>query len=145
VAARPPQLVKYSRGMELAVGQRWTFDAHEVDHRASVVICRLEEDGRGVHIAILDLGRTAPDGQPSFSGTNQTPIAREALERSLVRLLEADVALPADFAKDYESWKSAKGGFFTMTVAEIAAMVRASGAYQANTTKTVAATGYIKK
>lgn len=84
-------------------------------------------------------------GQPSFSGTNQTPIAREALERSLVRLLEADVALPADFAKDYESWKSAKGGFFTMTVAEIAAMVRASGAYQANTTKTVAATGYIKK
>ena len=131
--------------MDLEVGQRWTFHAHEVDAGASLVICRFEEHDDGVHISIQGLSRTAPDGQPSFSGTHHTPIAREALERSLGHILERGAPLPDPFARDYEGWKAARGGFFTMTVAEVIAMVRGSAAHQTSTTKVVQATGYIVK
>jgi hypothetical protein len=50
------------------------------------------------------------------------PVARATLERSVTKLSKSNVSFP-DFQPGYDEWKSAKGGVFNVSVAEIVSFV----------------------
>lgn len=113
------------------VGQRWSFHGEAVDAQASIVIGRIVDDpipkGSAIHVWIEGLGATGPDGRPSFSGTPHTPISREALERSVDKLLEESVFVTSQFEEAYETWRAMAGsGVWTTTIAAIIEIVRKS-------------------
>jgi hypothetical protein len=110
-AQRPP----------LAVGQVWMFkDANA--QTARVVIQKIEQwrkGGEAVHISLYGLAST-----PRFNGiVEHLPFERTALEASLVQLTDETPPDDLDFNGGYKTWQDARGGIFTITVAEVVEIV----------------------
>ncbi|MGD9739045.1 MAG: hypothetical protein AB7O56_13280 [Bauldia sp.] len=116
-----------------AEGQMWSIRPPAAES-VRVVIGRLEpwSEGTIVHVSIL--GVPVPDGPVGAPATRRTivghlPIEERALVASVDRLLATDAAPAPTFAAGYQQWEDAKGGIFTVTVAEaidvvLAALVR---------------------
>jgi hypothetical protein len=96
---------------DLAVGQEWSVK----DTAAKVVIGRIETLGRFqvVSVSILDV---PTDRRPTTVG--HAPFEKAALTASLDQLLATGVATDPNFEPGYQEWKSAKGGMFTLSVAQ---------------------------
>jgi hypothetical protein len=100
---------------DLAVGQMWSIKATP-STTAKVIIGRIEPWSDGlvaVSVTIIDV---PTDKGPIAIG--HAPFEKAALTHSLDRLLAAHAPLPAEFEEGYVQWKSARGGIFTIGVAD---------------------------
>ena len=106
-------------------GQVWRYHTRDVEPNSTLTVCRVETvgDQTVVHISLADVRvrvAGAPDGISPVIG--HMPVAEAALESSVTQLVAEDAALPG-FEEGYAQWKEAKGGFWTLPVAEcVAAM-----------------------
>jgi hypothetical protein len=112
-------------GMNFAVGQKWTFRGETQDSGATVGIGRIIDDpfpkGAAIHVWVEGLG---PESE-KFKAISHTPMARDALERSVVALVEENVTPPASFDRDFEVWRTTEGaGIWTTTLDRVIATVR---------------------
>lgn len=100
--------------MEILAGQRWVYRTrpHEVESR--VVIGPSEGDT--IHISVDGLILCGPQGVIPRVG--HLPVARDALLESLVELDVSDVPFEG-MHEGIKTWREAKGGVFTMPLAEI--------------------------
>ncbi|MEO5938592.1 MAG: hypothetical protein ABIQ43_06230 [Sphingomonas sp.] len=100
-----------------AEGQIWEYKTRLQDTRSLLKIQRIEDGGtRGkiYHISIVGI----------VIGGNATvlthsPVSRAALDASVTRLSDAKLDWP-DPTEGIAEWRAAKGGVFTIPVAEIA-------------------------
>jgi hypothetical protein len=102
---------------DLAVGQEWSVKGTT----AKAVIGRIEPYGGGktaVSISLLDV---PTDHGPILMA--HAPFDKPALVASLDQLLATGVTLPSAFEQGYQTWKSANGGVFTLSVAQVIALV----------------------
>jgi hypothetical protein len=100
---------------DLAVGQEWSVKGAT----AKVIIGRIEPWGGGeiaVSVSIVDI---PSDHGPITFG--HSPFDKSALVGSLDHLLATGVAPDPNFEPGYQQWKSAKGGIFTISVAQAVA------------------------
>lgn len=110
----------------IAVGQEWHYHTRPGEETSTLVILRLETDssyGDIVHIAIHGLhikNARRPDGENTE--LPHAPISRAALIPSLTTLAAASVPVP-DYKEGYQEWLKARGGVFSISVAEIVAYV----------------------
>jgi hypothetical protein len=111
-----------------AVGQVWKYVTLEDDEESTLTIVGIENmpwQGEArvvVHISITGLtprsGAEIPQGM-----IRHVPLALEALERSVTELVGTTGELPP-FQEGYAEWERAKGGWFTVSVAEVVELVR---------------------
>jgi hypothetical protein len=114
-----------------AVGQRWAYRARPGEEGSILTIVRLDKHpsvGTIVHVSLSGLRLVAPDGSAK-GDVAHLPFARQALEESVIALVETSSTLPA-FQDGYDAWRLAfvagKGGVFTTHVAEVVAGIAAS-------------------
>lgn len=102
-----------------AAGQVWEYRTRAADAGSLLKIQRVEtpagHDGPIYHISVIGLGLSNP-----AVGTElpHSPVSRETLDASVTRLSDQRPEFP-DAAPGIAQWKSAQGGVFTITVAEI--------------------------
>ena len=101
-------------------GQRWRYRTRAVEPGSTLVVCRVETvaEETVVHISLNDVRVRVSDAPDYFSPViGHMPVAESALEASVVELVEENAPLP-DFEAGYRQWKNARGGFWTMPVAQ---------------------------
>lgn len=106
-------------------GQRWAYHTRPGEEKSSVIVLKIEKDeklGDIIHVAIHDIQIK----NPVTGGVNReiphAPIARKSLGASVTTLMADSVPLPA-FEEGYQQWKAAKGGVFTVSLAEVVTFV----------------------
>lgn len=103
-------------------GQVWEYRTRPNEPGSLLKIQRIEQRGEAhgpvYHISLigLQLGRDAPEALP------HAPVSRETLDASVTRLSNSRADFPA-VEEGIAEWRAATGGVFTITVAEIAAVV----------------------
>jgi hypothetical protein len=99
---------------DFAPGQMWSVKGSS----AKVIVVRVEQwhDRIAVHISIIDI--PAPPDLPWLTKIGHMPFDKDALAASVDQLVANDVKPVDTFDGGYENWKDAKGGIFTISVAE---------------------------
>ena len=103
-----------------APGQVWTLAGSDFPD-ARIVIDKLEtwNDKPIVHVSITQVALPGAPGQlPRFTIVQHMPFTQEALRASVGTLVQADGQPFAGFEGGYAEWQSARGGVFTVTVAQ---------------------------
>ena len=112
-----------SAGQEksLKVGEEWGFQGRSADPKPTLVILKIEslpKLGEVVHISVRGVRIRNPHVQGGSTDTlPHLPVSRQAVERSVTKLLRSSVIVP-DYSEGYEQWKRASGGAFTTSVRE---------------------------
>jgi hypothetical protein len=122
--AQPTTLVD-TTGSRYQVGQVWSYRTRPQEPQATLTVVKVESHpklGTIVHISLEGLQMKHPQAPGGYSNTlSHLPMAVEALDRSVVKLLHEKAPLP-DFQEGYSEWRSAfdagEAGIFTVTVAE---------------------------
>ena len=119
--AAAPDAARADPGIQYQEGQVWEYRTRPEDTGSVLRIQKIEEGtgfakyGPIYHISIIGVQfRDVP-----LSGTLQhLPVSRETLDASVTRLSNSAATFPS--AKPgIEEWRSAKGGVFTIPLAEI--------------------------
>jgi hypothetical protein len=100
-----------------AVGQVWEYTNRPQDGGSLIKIQRIEElPGLGTvyHISMIGV---RIGGEPQAAG--HLPVSRKTLDASVIRLSGSAAEFP-DASEGIAEWRKAKGGVFTITLAEIA-------------------------
>ncbi len=103
-------------------GQVWEYRTRPADSGSLLKIQRVEQDptlGPIFHISVIGLRLRNQDIDPVLS---HTPVSLETLDASVTRLSTKGSTFP-DPAEGIAEWRSARGGVFTITVAEIVELV----------------------
>lgn len=109
-------------GSRYAEGQVWEYRTRPGEEGSLLKIQRVElPPGTGpgaeiYHISIIGLHL---NGQTELQ---HAPVSREALDASVTRLSDSRVAFP-DVMQGISEWREARGGVFTIPVAQIAQIV----------------------
>jgi hypothetical protein len=106
-----------------AEGQVWKYKARPGETGSLLRIAKVDHDatlGDVFHISIVGLKVKGPKGM--VTELPHAPIAKATLEKSVTKLSKSSVSFP-DFQPGYAEWKSAKGGVFSVSVAEIVSLV----------------------
>jgi hypothetical protein len=114
-ATKPAADEKYSSG------QVWSYKARRGEAASTVTILKVEslpKLGEIIHIRIDDIALKNCSGAPSPDNIAHAPFSRDAMERSVTRLVKVDPDLP-DFQEGYKDWRDHCGGAYTITVAEV--------------------------
>jgi hypothetical protein len=101
-------------------GQVWKYQTRAAEPDSTLIVCRVESvgDQTVVHISLRDVKIRVPNAPDGFSSVvGHMPVAEAALADSVTELVAEGSALP-QFEDGYRQWKKAKGGFWTMPVAE---------------------------
>jgi hypothetical protein len=102
-------------------GQRWAYKTRPSEEKSTLIILKVESTA--IHIAVEDVKIKSPIVK---GGINErlphTPISKDALDKSVTKLVAESVPIP-DFAEGYEEWKTAHGGVFSLSVAEVIGFV----------------------
>jgi hypothetical protein len=103
-----------------APGQVWSINSAQPT-TTKVVIGRVEAwNGQtAVHVSLTDV--LVPSGAPNAGAritVGHMPFEQSALAASVDQVLAMGVAPPAGFEAGHHEWQSAKGGIFTISVAE---------------------------
>jgi hypothetical protein len=110
----------------LAVGQVWAYRARPVDEGSTLTIGRLEDLaglGSVVHISVAGVRVKNPGVPGGFSNEiPHLPFTHAAIEASITRLV-GQASVPAKFEVGYQQWQEAKGGAFSVSVAEAVDLV----------------------
>ncbi len=111
---------------ELSVGQVWNYQTREVDQGSTLTICKLEElpkVGTVVHVSLSGLHLKNSRAPGGYTGeVPHAPFTRDAIERSLTTL-QGQGSPPKGFEAGYRAWKEARGGVFSVPVAEVAGLI----------------------
>ena len=108
-----------------AAGQVWTYHTRPGDDGSLLKIQQVEDDpaltklGPIYHISIIrvHLGPTR-----GLNEIGHSPVSKETLDKSVVALVKTEAAFP-DASGGIEQWRAAKGGVFTISVAEIVDLI----------------------
>jgi hypothetical protein len=107
---------------EFSPGQVWTFQLDTTEPAATLTVLEVETlEGVGEVVFISVSATRMPSG---IVKNLHFPMAREALERSVVSLLRMD-EVTFD-PRQYETWKRLSGYVYTTSVSEAMAFVRKS-------------------
>jgi hypothetical protein len=116
VGAAPPQPSAHS----YAEGQVWEYHTRPGEEGSLLKIQKIETlpelaaDGPVYHISLIGLHLG-----PGLGGMLQhAPVSRETLDASVTRLSTAHADFP-DVGPEITEWRQAKGGVFTISVAQI--------------------------
>ncbi len=104
-------------------GQVWSYNPREGESEATLTILKVEalpKVGTLVHIRVDGVRLKSCSGAPDLTAVAHAPFTREALNRSVRRLLRTGPV--PDFAAGYDSWRQHCGGVYTTTVAEMEAV-----------------------
>jgi len=113
-----PQALKDEK---YAAGQIWSYKTRPGESASTITILRvesLEKLGTVVHLRINDVHLKNCQGASELNLIAHAPFARDAIDRSVLRRLKSESELP-DFKEGYEAWRSACGGAYTISVAEM--------------------------
>jgi hypothetical protein len=100
-------------------GQVWQYKARTGEEKSVLTILRVESLPKGIiiHIRVDGVRLRNCTGGPEPDKFEHMPFAREAIERSVTKLLHENAEIP-DFKAGYDDWRSACGGVYTISVAE---------------------------
>lgn len=102
------------------VGQSWTFeDAPQEESR--LVIGAIQDDGdqQIIHVQIAPIPfRANADGFVIGGLVGHMPFAPEAVRKSVIALVDTDVAVSPEFKTGMKQWRDAEGGVFTISVGQ---------------------------
>jgi hypothetical protein len=102
-------------------GQVWSYKTRPGESTSTITILRIEslpKVGEIVHVRIEGFRFTNCTGGPAPSTIQHVPIARAALDDSVVALLRTEATVP-DYEAGYNTWRSDCGGVYTIGVAQI--------------------------
>ena len=102
-------------------GQVWSYRTRRGEESSSITVLRVEsipKVGVIVHVRIEGIRLNNCSDGPSPTSIGHAPISREALDRSVTKLLEQRRPLP-DFERGYNEWRQACGGVYTISVADV--------------------------
>jgi hypothetical protein len=102
-------------------GQVWSYRTREGEESSTITVLRIEslpKVGVIVHVRIGEIHLKNCSGGPSPTSIGHAPMSREALDRSVTKLLEQRRALP-DYEEGYNEWRHACGGVYTISVADV--------------------------
>ena len=111
-----------SQQPDLAVGQEWSIKSPEPTS-TKVIIGRIDPGPNGATIVSVSIVDIPVDESPP-STVGHAPFDKRALVASLDRVVATGVAPAPQFEEGYAMWKTAKGGFFTLSVPEALAAMR---------------------
>jgi len=106
-------------------GQVWRYKTRPGEEDSSLIVVKVENHpkmGNIIHIGLRNLRMKNPHNQEGYSDTAlHLPFAEEAIDKSVVKILEEKAKLPA-FEEGYSLWREAfdagKAGIYTITIAE---------------------------
>ncbi len=102
-------------------GQVWQYNTRASEPQSFLRILRVEQDsnlGLVIHISIENIHLRNPGSPSGFSDRlPHMPISAPALDSSVLKLLDHNSDIP-DFQSGYDHWKQARGGVFSITVAQ---------------------------
>ena len=109
----------------LASGQMWSIKSPSPT-TIKVIIGRLEDwNGKSaVHVALVDV--PVPAGVPGAGGVigvGHMPFEQSALAASLNELISSGASPGPNFESGYAQWQSARGGIYTIGVADAVAVL----------------------
>lgn len=105
-----------------ALGQVWAYKTRAGDEGSVLKIQQIEQDlklGPIYHISIIRFHLSSPQMRPEIP---HSPVSAETLDASVTHLVKSDVRFP-DATPGIEQWRNAKGGIFTIPVAEIVGII----------------------
>ena len=101
-------------------GQVWAYNTRPGEPDSTITILKVETGqkiGEIIHVRIDNIRLRNCTGGPEPKVLEHAPFTREAIEKSVTKLLKDDGVVP-DFQHGYDQWKKACGGVYTLTVAE---------------------------
>jgi hypothetical protein len=110
---------------DYAVGQVWAYDTAPEDKGSLIQIREIEQIGPAdapmtvYHISMSGVAVS----QDKPVGIGHLPVSRATLDASVTRLV-ADAPPFDDYTKGKAEWQAAEGGVFTISLKEIAEIVR---------------------
>jgi hypothetical protein len=101
-------------------GQVWQYKTRPHEKNSTLTILKVEslaKIGVIVHIRVDKIRLRNCTGGPEPETFEHMPFSRDAIDRSVVKLVKDHTDVP-DFAEGYKAWRKACGGVYTVTVAE---------------------------
>ena len=101
-----------------AEGQVWEYRTRPQDEGSHAKIQLIEKIGNGetvFHVSLVGVRL----GEDAAGQIQHLPVSRETLDASLTRLSDRAIHFPV-IAQGHAQWREAKGGVFTIPLAEIA-------------------------
>ena len=100
-------------------GQVWQYKTRPHEESSAFIILKVEslpKVGTIIHIRVEKIRLRNCTGGPEPDKFEHMPFARDAIERSVTKLVKEN-SVP-DFHTGYDEWRNACGGVYTITVAE---------------------------
>src|ERR1700740_1322932 len=100
-------------------GQIWQYKTRAHEEASTVTILKVEslpKLGTIIHVRVEGIRLRNCTGGPEPDKFEHMPFARDAIERSVTKLLK-EGSVP-DFQAGYDGWRNACGGVYTITIAE---------------------------
>jgi hypothetical protein len=99
-------------------GQVWQYNTRSHEKESTLTILKVESLAKRViiHIRVDKVRLRNCTGGPEPDNFQHMPFTREAIERSVTKLVK-EVDVP-EFQDGYDEWRNACGGVYTITVAE---------------------------
>lgn len=104
-----------------AQGQVWEYRTRPKDEGSLAKIQKIEKDGTIFHVSLVGVSL----GGRAGGEIQHLPVSRESLDASLTRLSGSATPFP-DISQGHALWRQAKGGVFTIALAEIVALAEQS-------------------
>jgi hypothetical protein len=102
-------------------GQVWSYKTRPGEASSTVTILRIErtpKSGIIVHVRVDGMRFKNCTGGPSPTEINHAPFTKDAIDRSVSRLLRIVPKVP-EFEAGYDDWLAHCGGVYTVTLAEM--------------------------
>jgi len=105
-----------------AVGQVWEYRTRPQETQSLLMIREIEDRptiGRVYHVSILGI---RPDATWGPNQIDHSPVSRKTLDASVTRLSSKRPEAP-DYRPGIADWRAARGGVFTISIAEIVDLI----------------------
>jgi len=103
------------------VGEVWNYETRPGDEGSTFTVLKVEAWPRAgviVHVCVEGFRVASPHAPNGvYERIGHMPFAEDAIDRSVTTRASAGSPLPDD-GGGYENWRRARGGWFTITVAE---------------------------
>jgi hypothetical protein len=104
------------------VGQTWKYQTRPGEEGSTLTVVKVESSpktGVIVHISLRGLRVKSPGAPTGITReASHVPMDEQALQRSVTELVGTQRPLPS-YEEGYRAWRSAKGGAFTVPVADV--------------------------
>ncbi len=101
-------------------GQVWQYKTRPSEEKSLLTILKVESSpklGTIIHVRVDGVRLRNCTGGPEPDNFEHMPFSRDAIERSVTKLVTEKKEIPS-FEDGYNEWQKACGGVYTITVAE---------------------------